>query len=110
MEIIMPRGDLRVIQFSINSQGEPYTLFDEIYFTVKKTVTNKNFEFQKRLSTGDIQLVNNSYEFTIEPADTDGLDYGKYVFDIELVKEGSIKQTSVGSLTLTSEVTFAENE
>ena len=70
MQIVMPRGDLRPIEFQVNP----------------------------------------SYTFNIEPEDTDNLDYGTYVFDIELIKTGEIKQTSVGQFTLTSEVTFAENE
>lgn len=110
MQITMPRGDLRPIEFQVNLQKVPYTEFDEIYFTVKKTVSNKEFVIQKTLSGGDIVLDGTSYTFNIEPEDTDNLDYGIYVFDIELIKTGEIKQTSVGQFTLTSEVTFAENE
>ena len=110
MEIIMPRGDLRTIQFGVSQNGLPYIDFDEIYFTVKKTVTNKTFVLQKKLSDGGITLEGNVFQFIIEPEDTEELEYGKYPFDICLVKEGVIKETSVGSLTLTSEVTFAENE
>lgn len=110
MQITMPRGDLRPIEFQVNLQKVPYTEFDEIYFTVKKTVSNKEFVIQKTLSGGDIILDDGSYTFNIEPEDTDDLDYGTYVFDIELIKVGEIKQTFVGQFTLTSEVTFAENE
>lgn len=110
MEIVMPRGDLRVIQFGVSSHGVPYTDLDEIYFTVKKSVASKTVNMQKKLSTGDIVLIDDKFQFTIMPEDTDNLEYGRYVFDIEVIKTGVIKETSVGSLTLTSEVTFADDE
>jgi len=111
MQISMPRGDLRPISFTIDNNGEPYTDLDEIYFTVKKSYANNRFLIQKKLGDGSIVLQSDdSFEFRIEPEDTDSLDYGQYVFDIELVKDGTIKQTFVGDFILTNEVTFAENE
>ena len=110
LQISMPRGDMRAERFTLKLHDSPYLDLDEIYFTVKKTVNNKTPLFQKRLSNGTIEVDGDSFRFIILPEDTDNLEYGHYVFDIELVKEGSIKQTFVGSLDLTSEVTFAENE
>ena len=112
MTIKMPRGDIRKVRFSIanpdGSQAE--NIFDEIYFTVKTAFSSREYLFQKRLSTNQIEYLDGSYEFFIESQDTDNLRIGSYVFDIEVVAGADIKQTFVGNLVLTNEVTFAENE
>lgn len=110
LQISMPRGDMRAERFTLMLNNSPYIDLDEIFFTVKKSVNHKTPLIQKKLSNGTITLDNESFKFVILPEDTDDLDYGHYVFDIELVKAGEIKQTFVGGLELTSEVTFAENE
>ena len=113
MEIIMPRGDLRQIMFSAQGDDLETSIsdFDEIYFTVKHTFTDRMYLFQKKLSTGGIRLTENgNYQFTIQPKDTDKLPFGDYVFDIEVVRGSDIKQTFVGHLKLTEEVTYSENE
>lgn len=111
LSITMPRGDLETVSFKLESGETLYTDADEIYFTVKTTFNKTDYLIQKKLSDGTIILMSdNSYEFKIMPEDTDDLNYGKYVFDIEVVKNGSIKKTFVGDFILTQEVTFAENE
>ena len=49
------------------------------------------------------------YHLTIEPEDTDELDFGEYYFDIQVTANG-VKQTTCGKLRIEREVTFAENE
>lgn len=117
MEIVMTRGDLEIRTFQIRSPDghggyEPYTeILDDIYMTVKKNSTDREYKFQKRLSNGSIiQIGEGMYQFEIQPKDTDGMGYGMYGFDIELFKEGEIKKTFVGTLTLLNEYTHAENE
>lgn len=116
MEITMARGDLEVRTFQIRSPSGsgtvPYTEeLDEIYFTVKKNYNDRNFCFQKRQSDGGIIYTGDgNYQFTIQPADTDGMAFGAYVFDIELVKNGEIKKTYRGNLMLEPEATHACNE
>jgi hypothetical protein len=115
MTISMPRGDIRPVYFSVRNNDEEQTMyegaFDEIYFTVKTAFNKNEYLFQKRLSTGEIELTEDGdYQFVIEPDDTDGLKFGKYVFDIELIAGSDIKQTFVGELTLTDEATHRRNE
>lgn len=113
MKISMPRGDIRQVSFVVTGDPEIVSsiTFDEIYFTVKKSFRNAEFLFQKKLSDGSIEKIGDcSYMFTIESSDTDNLSIGSYVFDIELISGSDIKQTSVGTLELTNEVTFASNE
>ena len=109
LNITMPRGDIRPVTFIVN--GSEGITFDEIYFTVKRSFTDKNALFQKTLTSGKIEEIDTSvYKFIIESEDTDGLNYGRYVFDIELISGQDIKQTTVGELVLTNEVTFVTNE
>ena len=93
INITMPRGDLKKCRFWIRDQyGEPSDIeFDEIYFTVKRYFYDQDFIFQKRLSdTSIVKLEDGSYQFTIEPADTNDCAGGSHVCDIEIVEEGSI--------------------
>ena len=109
----MPRGDIRNIKFSISSPSvsviaEP---FDEVYFTCKRGFTQQNYIFQKKLSDGSIiQDTSGYYHLVIESEDTSALTYGEYVFDIEIVSGTTLKQTTVGKLIITEEVTFLSNE
>ena len=112
MEIVMPRGDLRRVTFSVlDTDGQPYDgTLSEIFVTVKDNFRQKNARFQKTLTGGDItDLSEGEYRFTIEPEDTDGLSFGQYAFDIEVIGE-NIKQTFTGILRLTEEATHACNE
>ena len=108
----MPRGDIRPVSFTVNSTFQNDLEFDNIYFTVKKNYKAREMLLQKTLLSGEIEYMGNSvYQFVIEPKDTNSMEYGSYVFDIEVVSEElHIKQTFLGTLTLTQEVTFASNE
>lgn len=113
MEIVMARGDLETRTFTLkNKNGTIYqTAPDEIYFTVKANAADRNYKFQKRLSDGGITFVETGkYQFTILPEDTDGLGFGTYDFDIELVKAPSLKKTFCGKLVIDKEVTHHNNE
>ena len=110
LQISLPRGDIRNIRFNVTSGETAYTDFTEVYFTVKTATNKRNLLFQKKLSDGSIVLDGECFSTRIESEDTEGLEYGKYVFDIEVVKGDVIKQTTLGELTITPEVTFNENE
>lgn len=113
MTITMPRGDIRDVRFTVyDTDGEISSLdFDEIYFTVKRRTGDTEYLFQYTLTNGEIEKVESGvYQFTIEAADTDDLDIARYVFDIELCLGSAVKQTTVGTLELTPEVTCAYNE
>ena len=112
MTISLPRGDIRNVRFQINDGSQVYTDFDEIYFTVKKDYKKEDYLIQKKLSAKSITLDKESgfFSFRLEPEDTNELNYGTYVFDIEINKGDVIKQTSLGQLIITEEVTFSANE
>ena len=109
----MTRGDMLTKSFVIrSSDGTPYTeTLDNIYLTVKKSANDRDYKFQKRLSDNSIEsLGEGRYQFTIEPEDTDPLQFEEYAFDIELYKEDVIKRTFYGKLKLEKEVTHYYNE
>jgi len=109
----MPRGDIRLVRFLINDPNGTATDIDftEIYFTVKKTPTDRLYQFQKRLSDGGIiKLGLGDYQVKIEPNDTAKMFYGRYKFDVQLQYEDQLKETFVGDFELTEEITFNENE
>lgn len=71
----------------IGVDGNPImTIAEEIYFIVKKRWTDETAQITKDLSqmTFDDQ---GYYHFTIEPTDTEGLDYGKYVWDFTAIED-----------------------
>ena len=83
----------------------------EIYVTFKKNSLDEPYLFQYKLSAGTVWEVDTGvYEFKIRPADTENLPAGGYVFDIELIYNGTIKQTTVGILKLTQDVTHNADE
>ena len=114
----MPRGDIRLVRFLIRDpNGELADVdFSEIYFTVKKTTNDRDFLFQKKLSTGEITKIKlGDYQVKIGPRDTSNLAYGNYKFDIQIKwkddkEELQLKETFVGDFVITEEVTFDENE
>lgn len=111
--VTMPRGDIRVVHFSVgDSTGENTNIeFTEIYITFKNNCKTNDYLFQKKLSDGSVIATSDGeYQFTIKPEDTDDLQFGTYVFDIELIYGSQLKQTFIGDLELTKEVTFASNE
>ena len=113
MTITMPRGDIRDVQFTVYASNGTVTELDftEIYFTVKEKANDTAALFQKTL-TGDTITKESTgvYKFSIMPEDTDNLNIGRYVFDIELLVGDTVKQTTLGTLDLTPEVTHARNE
>ena len=113
MEIRMARGDLetRTIKLKTRS-GEVYGMYpNDIYFTVKKNANDHDYIFQKRLSNDTIIYTNlGEYKFSTQPEDTNGLPFGTYEFDIEVVEDEEVKKTFCGTLVLAKEVTHHYNE
>ena len=113
VKIVMPRGDIRVVRFTVNNNDGSVSDIDftEIFVTFKSTFRNDKTIFQKRLSDGTVvKMGDGDYQFTIRAEDTDNLDFRSYAFDIELIYGKTIKQTFTGTLTLTDEATYAANE
>lgn len=110
-DIILTRGDTCQLKWQrLDEEGEPITdIPDKMYFTVKKGFKTQNPIVQKTLE--DMELGDDDYwHIVIAPDETDGLAYGEYVFDLEVINAG-IKQTiAMGEFIVGEEVTFARNE
>lgn len=106
------RGDTRRYFFQrLDKDGEPITILpDKIYFTVKKSYTDKNPVFQKTIEDFEIEPETGMYHFTVEPDDTNELKYATYVYDIEVITDDVKTTIAKGGFTIEPEVTFAENE
>lgn len=108
--IFTTRGDSCPLKFQrLDDAGEP--ILDEpdaMFFSVKKSTRAQNPIIRKTLE--DMELGEDGYyHFTILPEETDGMNYGKYVFDVEVIS--GYKQTiAMGEFIVGDEVTFARNE
>lgn len=117
IDIEFTRGDTFMYGFHlVDSNKKPinFNVGDaEIYFTVKKNENISNVIFQKKFSTGDIKLDEESdgfYYLTINADDTNELKYGQYGYDVT-IKTGEFVSTQIiGTITLTKEYTHKVNE
>lgn len=117
LHICMPRGDTKHLKINVRDSQEELIDFDldEVYLTVKKNFTDTEPKFQKSLTGGTITKDSlGVYKTVIMPSDTDDMSYGRYVFDIEVIKGDrsapDFKTTKVGEFIIDNESTFARNE
>lgn len=105
------RGDTAKYKFQrLDANGNVIlTAADEIYFTVKETPTKEKVVFQKTID--DMTLdEDGTYHFIIEPTNTNGLQYGNYVYDLEIIVDGVKTTVSYGTFQILPEVTWVQNE
>lgn len=105
------RGDTAQYKFQrVDGDGHVITTApDALYFTVKESTNKLNYVFQKRLD--DMTLDSDgTYHFTIEPTDTNGLQYGNYAYDIEVIVDGVKNTPAIGTFNILPEVTWVQNE
>ena len=112
MDIIeITRGDTARFKFQrLDSEGTPFvTQADSVFFTVKTKFTKPDFVLQK--TKADMTFDEEGYyHFTLAPSDTDKLDFREYDFDIQVTDEGLKTTIAFGTLRITPEVTWAQNE
>lgn len=112
-----PRGDsFNLKKFRITDKNKnviQLTDAEQLYCTVKTDANNNKVLFQKRKNEGIELGADGYYHITVEPADTNNLDYGTYVYDIQLKSTNPkelVKTLFNGTITLTDEVTWEVNE
>lgn len=105
------RGDTRSYCFQRkDANGNVITdTPDSLYFTVKTSFNIRAFVLQKTLEDMTMDE-DGTYHFTIEPEDTENLDYGAYAFDIQVTQDGIVATIAKGRFILTEEATWASNE
>lgn len=101
--IRMVRGDSESIGIKIS--GYTLTEGDFIEFTVRKYIGSPIFIYKK-----ESNFVDNSISVNIYPEDTNNLDFGDYIYDIQLTYGGSVKTIIRPSrFTIGEEVTYGNN-
>lgn len=111
--IILTRGDSAEIVLTITNPqtGGPFVPGDddEVYFTVKKSLHDREPVIQKTLGHGIIRH-EDSISILLDPADTADLSYGIYKYDVEVVTATGYTDTVVppGLFIVTEEVTTHE--
>lgn len=111
-EIKMTRGDYAAFHFH-REDAEGKVILEKataVYFTVKVSAQDETLAFQKTLDDMTFDE-NGEYHFAVEPTDTNGLGYGDYVYDLEVIASDNPKQTiAKGKFVLDWESTWASNE
>lgn len=100
--ISMIRGDSGVFTITItDTNGSPVELTegDMLTFTIRRATRNPAIILQKNIVGG---------ELNIKPADTEGLAFGAYVYDIELRRADGYVDTVIPphKFLLMEEVTY----
>jgi hypothetical protein len=100
--ISMIRGDSGVFTISItDTDGSPVELTggDVLTFTLRRAARNPAIVLQKIIADGELD---------IKPADTEGLTFGAYVYDIELKRADGYVDTVIPphEFLLMEEVTY----
>ena len=100
--ITLTRGDTLKAQISItDKEGNPYEPKegDTVRFAMKKEYSDEDVLIFKEIPMDTLIL-------TLEPEDTKELDFGTYVYDIQLTTAAGEVDTFItkASLTLTEEV------
>lgn len=109
--MVLVRGDTGAFKFQrLDSSGEAITTTPTaIYFTVKKSYSHADDIFQKTLSDMTMDE-DGTWHFTINPVDTASLDYGQYVFDLEVTTDDYVQTIAKGKLLLEEEATWVGNK
>lgn len=123
LDLKLNKGDTGKFKIKLFNQDKAIIVLaeeDMIYFTVKENYEVVDYIFQKKLNDGiEYSDEDQCYHFTINPEDTDALDYKDYVYDVQVVRnetrEGSAqvkeKYTVLrGNFKITEVATFVENE
>lgn len=103
----LTRGDTGQYKFQrLDADGEVITATPTaMYFTVKKSYQSSAVAFQKTID--DMEFGEDNYwHFTIDPTDTEALDIGNYVYDIEVTSEDIVSTIAKGTLKLLAEATW----
>lgn len=87
--IQLVRGDTFRAKLTLKDKaGNVYipTADDEVLFTVKRNASTQQILIQKRVENSEVVL---------EPSDTENLDFGSYVYDVQVVLANGNKDTVI---------------
>lgn len=106
--IRMTRGDTAVVQVSMTKDGEAYTpeVGDAVRFAMRPAGLNSKGTAYKYEVCLEKAIPISTMVLTIEPEDTKDLNFGEYVYDIQITFADGTVDTFIttASLVLTPEV------
>ena len=100
VNITMTRGDSESITVRCS---EPFKTGDAVYFTVREDAESA-ISLQKIITS----FPNGEAVIYIDPEDTEPMDFGKYVYDIQVTRAGGTVTTLIvpSAFKLDEEVTY----
>ena len=105
------RGDSKTFTFQRKDKDKNVITEkpDKMYLTIKQNEYEKQALIQKTFDNG-IRFENDTYYVEFKPEDTDNLNFGEYVYDIETINSDIVKTIKKDTFVIESEVTHKENE
>lgn len=105
------RGDNKTFTFQRkDADGEVITEKpNKIYLTIKQNEFERKALIQKTFDNG-IRFEEDTYYVDFLPEDTDDLNFGEYVYDIEVIDNDYKNTIKKDVFIIESEVTHKENE
>lgn len=104
-KISITRGDTGIFTLDIKNGATAYDYTnDTVLFTVKRDTYTTDALIQKTVVYGE--------NVTILPEDTAGLDYGEYVYDVQVTTAGGLVDTVItpSKFVVLPEVTFGGDD
>lgn len=101
----MVRGDTLSFGIEYSFDGETQQDLQECHFSCKKNADDENYAFQKSLGDGISKVSNGKYRIRIAPEDTENLEVGNYLYDLEIGLNGDKFTLLKGILTLEEDIT-----
>lgn len=98
--IMLTRGDTAVLNLEVTIDGEAYDYSNDlVQFTVKKNTVTDSIVIQKTFSGSSV---------TIEPTDTENLEYQTLKYDVQVITQSGKVYTVIPprNLTIAEEVNF----
>ncbi len=102
--ISLIRGDSGVFELAlqdVDGNAAELAAGDVLTFTVRRVAASPIVVIQKQIDSADMQI-------KLEPADTEGLRFGAYVYDVELRRSDGFVDTVIAphEFLLLEEVTY----
>lgn len=100
--ITMYRGD--TLAFDLEIEGLTTDL-KSACFSCKSSYSEQDYVFQKSLGDGIARIDAGKYHVRVAPDDTDGIDPGKYYYDLQLCAGNDTYTVLSGTLEIRADVT-----
>lgn len=101
----MVRGDTLAFGIEYDFDDESNQDLDTCYFSCKLNPDDENYIFQKSIGDGISKAGNNQYRVRVAPEDTDGIETGKYYYDLQIGLNNDIFTILKGVLIVEREIT-----